>query len=72
MVAAPTIMTSTLKQQLAALQPAPGARKTKGKPSLLWDFRAAADVDLSAIHELGTAGERWLQKLHLNAIVRCA
>eukprot|EP00983_Pelagomonas_calceolata_P062223 1147182-Pelagomonas_calceolata.AAC.5 len=52
-------MASTLKQQLAALnQAAPGAKRPKGgKPSLLFDFRTAADVDLQAIYELGSAGE---------------
>ncbi|KAL6765336.1 hypothetical protein V8C86DRAFT_793163 [Haematococcus lacustris] len=53
-------MASTLAQQLAQVQllqgQAPGYKKPKGKPSLLFDYQKAADVDGAAIYEIGCQG----------------
>ena len=53
-------MASSLAEQLQRVQlaqgGAPAARKFRGKPSLLWDFQRAADVDLQTIHEIGCQG----------------
>lgn len=53
---------TSLQAQVQALQhaqgAAPGARPWRGKPSLLYDFQRAADVDLQTIYELGCQGGR--------------
>lgn len=52
-------MASTLAQQLQTLQTQRGAdagKKFRGKPSLLFDFRKAADVDAQTIYNIGCEG----------------
>lgn len=53
-------MASTLAAQLQAAKAlqgdAPGAKKVRGKPSLLFDFQKAADVDLQTLYEIGCQG----------------
>lgn len=55
-------MASSLAQQLANAKliagDAPGAKKMKGKPSLLFEFQKAADVDLQTLYEVGCQGEQ--------------
>ncbi len=55
-------MASTLAaqlQELARQRPAlPATLRKGGKPSLLYDFQRAADVDLPTIHDIASQGER--------------
>ena len=56
---AAVIMATTLSQQLSELQQrqsVPPQAKFKGRPSLLFDFRKAADVDLDTLYEIGCQG----------------
>lgn len=55
---------SSLASQLAGLakanqQAAPG-KAIRGKPSLLFDFAKAADLDLQTIYHIGCEGKRRL------------
>lgn len=54
-------MASSLEQQLQQVRNLQGLtaapKAVKGKPSLLFDWQKAADVDLQSIHEIGCQGE---------------
>ncbi len=53
-------MTSVLAQQLQQLAEARGdatARRVRGKPSLLFDYQKAADVDLQTIYTIALQGD---------------
>ncbi len=55
-------MASALAQQLLNVQllqgQAPSDKKPKGRPSLLFQFSKAADVDAQAVFDIGTQGGR--------------
>lgn len=53
-----TTLASQLQQLAAQQNPGAAAKpKFRGKPSLLFDFQKAADVDVQTIYEIACQGE---------------
>eukprot|EP00955_Chlamydomonas_euryale_P112643 366147-Chlamydomonas_euryale.AAC.12 len=57
-------MASSLASQLAGLAKASQqpSKRVRGRPSLLFDFQKAADVDAATVHAIGCEGESGLAR----------